>query len=128
MPVAFPWAHRTFAIPNKPNILGRAKAFIVLDLVNTDNKEATNVKLSVTTESDYVLDCEQYEVERIPAPVEASSTRILVKLGTVRVTEHKAVRCSASKSPCVPRPRPFFIYLESGLLLWRLASLRRKCE
>ena len=52
-----------------------------LDLVNTGNKDATNVKLSVTTESDYVRDCEQYEVERLPAPVEASSTRILVKLG-----------------------------------------------
>jgi hypothetical protein len=54
MPVAFPWAHRTFTIPNKPNILG-GKASIVLDLVNTGNKDATNVKLSVTTESNYVL-------------------------------------------------------------------------
>jgi hypothetical protein len=76
---------------------GGTKGSIVLDLENTGDKDATNVKLSLMAESEYTLDCEQYAVERIPTPVEGGSTRILVNLGTIRLKNHKTVRCSASK-------------------------------
>ena len=80
-----------------------AKASLVLELVNTGNKDATNVNLSLTAESEYLLDCEQYTVERIPTPVEGSTTRILVKLGTIWAGKDKTVRCSATETPVLDR-------------------------
>jgi Ni,Fe-hydrogenase III small subunit len=80
-----------------------AKASLVLELVNTGNKDATNVNLSLTAESEYFLDCEQYTVERIPTPVEGSTTRILVKLGTIWAGKDKTVRCSATETPVLNR-------------------------
>ena len=43
------------------------------------------------------------QVERIPTPVEGSTTRILVKLGTIWAGKDKTVRCSATETPVLNR-------------------------
>jgi hypothetical protein len=72
-------------------------ASVIFDLTNTGDKDGTNVKLSLTADPEYTLECQEVTVERIPKPVEGGSVRILANLGTIRAGKHKSVRCSATK-------------------------------
>jgi hypothetical protein len=78
---------------------GGPKASVVFDVENTGDKDVTNVKLSLKAESEFVLECDQYDVEKIAESLERGATEILVNLKTIRANHgHKSVRCSASKS------------------------------
>jgi hypothetical protein len=94
----------------------RAIASVIFDLSNTGDKDATNVKLGLTAEPEYTLECQEVTVEKLPKPVEGGSVRILANLGTIRAGNHKPVRCFATKGGSVIDYVRYLVHIEADQL------------